>query len=820
MLRLSTLGQVDLRSAAGDRVQSVLNQPKRFAILAYLCLARADVRRDSILQVFWPNAPQQKAAHALSQAINYLRRSLGPHVINGGAREGYCVRLDVVRCDAVEFLTACEHGDYQAALELYKGDFLAGFSLEESRDFDEWMDTRRRQLGSTAAQAALQLAETELPNDPIGAAAWARRAAELDYFSEPTVRRAIDLLSMAGDRTGAFRIYQSLRNRLAKEFDDRPSAKTVASVERLRADCDDGGLPPERFRSEGAEASRPPAQDPELNKTAGWQVECSEALQYSSTSSTTNASRSPKPTAATTDRVRVLPHRFRRLGSKPVMIAIATVLLSMLAVTRGRVPPPTPQVPQIFVEEVRDYSPGNVQKAVSSAITIEAIGQLAEAGALEVLGPETIVVPRSDEAALIVRAGLLRSQGGFRITALLVDARSGATIVRDTASYSASDEADAVGELASWLAAFVRRQAGAWVAEGEMRTPGVNERALNLVQSAVTDRQRADSLVRIGSTEAAVGIYDIVDSLLAQAEVKAPAWTEAIIQRAETSLSQMWLALLSTAPDTTSARLAIAEGLGHTARAVAIDDEDPVVLEMDAMLRYWRWEILPRDSAAETLELEIESDFRRVLERDPTRVRAWTYLSALLQSRGEFAEARWAAERAYLADIYLEGTGNIAARLFQTGLETGDLPAARRWCDLLGQLYPEKPVQIDCELTLNAWQPDLGPNAVDRAWALIGEAGPEAGSSPAWGSRLNILMSVILARANLPDSASAVLARATPVKSDSELSPLVAWAHLHLGALDSARSLLNRYVSENPRARAGVFLSRRFRDLQVQNGPP
>ncbi|HJQ10839.1 MAG TPA: hypothetical protein VJ840_07380, partial [Gemmatimonadaceae bacterium] len=82
MIRLRTLGALDLRDAEGHECRGLLSQPKRVALLVYLALASsASQRRDVLLALFWPELDEEHARNALSQAVHFLRRSLGEHTV-------------------------------------------------------------------------------------------------------------------------------------------------------------------------------------------------------------------------------------------------------------------------------------------------------------------------------------------------------------------------------------------------------------------------------------------------------------------------------------------------------------------------------------------------------------------------------------------------------------------------------------------------------------------------------------------------------------------------------------------------------------------
>src|ERR1051325_4415557 len=103
MIRLRTLGALDLRDADGHECRGVLSQPKRVALLIYLALASSGSRqrRDTLLALFWPELDQEHARNALSQAVHFLRRSLGEHTVIVGNGDELGLAKDALWCDAV-----------------------------------------------------------------------------------------------------------------------------------------------------------------------------------------------------------------------------------------------------------------------------------------------------------------------------------------------------------------------------------------------------------------------------------------------------------------------------------------------------------------------------------------------------------------------------------------------------------------------------------------------------------------------------------------------------------------------------------------------
>ncbi|HSK21310.1 MAG TPA: BTAD domain-containing putative transcriptional regulator [Longimicrobiales bacterium] len=244
MITFRILGTLDLRDRAGRPLASPLVGSKRLALLAVLALHDGrGVRRDTLLGWFWPELEQDRARNSLSNMVHQIRRALGSGTVVGQGDE---VRLgeNAVWCDATAFQTALAANELADALELYRGDLLAGVFVQgASAEFEHWLDTERFRLRQQAAYAASALAiSSERQARLADAVKWARRAAALDPFDEPAVRRLILLLDRAGDRAGALRAYEELSARLAQEFDAEPSAETRAAIDEVRARNEVTGL--------------------------------------------------------------------------------------------------------------------------------------------------------------------------------------------------------------------------------------------------------------------------------------------------------------------------------------------------------------------------------------------------------------------------------------------------------------------------------------------------------------------------------------------------------------------------------------------------
>jgi predicted ATPase/DNA-binding SARP family transcriptional activator len=237
VIKLRTLGSLELRDAH-DRDLCAKLQPKRLALLLYLAHApRRFHRRDSLMALFWPELDPEGARNSLRQSLYELRRTLGKGVLTGRGYEDIAVAGDFVESDVTAFEVALASDHAERALELYRGDLLEGFHVQNAAPgFEFWLESERVRLRGEAVRAALELADREEARNKLARAAhWTREAARFDPDDESIVRKLIDLLDQAGDRAGAVRAYDAFKRRASEEYALEPAEETRTLIEAVRA---------------------------------------------------------------------------------------------------------------------------------------------------------------------------------------------------------------------------------------------------------------------------------------------------------------------------------------------------------------------------------------------------------------------------------------------------------------------------------------------------------------------------------------------------------------------------------------------------------
>lgn len=233
-----------------DHISLDINRRKAVALLAYLALADPPQSRDSLATLLWPDYDQSRARAALRRTLSVLNTTLAGNwlvadretvALDHQANLWIDVRVFRRTVAALQNeqsgrpLSAERLDDLSQAVALYRDDFLTGFTLRDSPDFDEWQFFQTESLRRDLAWALERLVHCyTVQGEPDLAIAPARRWLSLDPLNEPAHRALMDLYARTDQRAAALRQYQECVRLLAEELDLAPSAETTALYERIR----------------------------------------------------------------------------------------------------------------------------------------------------------------------------------------------------------------------------------------------------------------------------------------------------------------------------------------------------------------------------------------------------------------------------------------------------------------------------------------------------------------------------------------------------------------------------------------------------------
>ena len=189
------------------------------ALLAYLAAAPAQAhRRETLMALLWPGMPEQSARSNLRQVIFHLRQAIPDFEEDKSNGEKQILPLLItnrqtmqlnpqahIKIDAHEFddlldqTLAHDHVDFftchicrqtlAAAVDIYRGNFLADFYLDDSNEFEEWAEITRQGYKRKALDALETLATISTRQKGYTVArSYAERQIELDDLRESGYR--------------------------------------------------------------------------------------------------------------------------------------------------------------------------------------------------------------------------------------------------------------------------------------------------------------------------------------------------------------------------------------------------------------------------------------------------------------------------------------------------------------------------------------------------------------------------------------------------------------------------------------------------------
>ena len=233
------LGDFQTHDASGNLV--TLSAKKSQALLAYLGVKPTQlVSREKIANILWSSTGPEQARQSLRQLLSSLRKELlqisPKHKIL--VEESDFLRLDpgVITSDVTEFESLVASGTEEAltqAVQLYRGDLLDGFAIDEER-FDQWLIAERDRLHRMALRAHAQLMELQTRRGAVDeAVGTAQRSLRIDVLQEPVHRALMRLYMQSGDLVNALQQYDACARVLKRELGVDPDAETRALQQQI-----------------------------------------------------------------------------------------------------------------------------------------------------------------------------------------------------------------------------------------------------------------------------------------------------------------------------------------------------------------------------------------------------------------------------------------------------------------------------------------------------------------------------------------------------------------------------------------------------------
>ncbi len=247
-LELAFLGSPEIR--LNDQIITLPTR-KALALLAYLAVERHAHSREQLMALLWPESDLKRAQDSLRTTLAYIRKTLpnAPLVIerDSVAFESHDqTTLDIDWLQAASLSASrlplkqfAQITPLQGVARQIRGDFLAGFNINDSSEFDDWMAGHREHYHQQITQIFETLSRLQLEagfiNDGLEST---QHWLELAPLDENAYLRQMQLHLANGNRLAALQTYKLCCLMLTKEFGLQASPQTHALAQQAQNHLD------------------------------------------------------------------------------------------------------------------------------------------------------------------------------------------------------------------------------------------------------------------------------------------------------------------------------------------------------------------------------------------------------------------------------------------------------------------------------------------------------------------------------------------------------------------------------------------------------
>jgi DNA-binding SARP family transcriptional activator/predicted ATPase/Tfp pilus assembly protein PilF len=248
-LRITLLGGLTI-SRGGTAVTGFASR-KVEALLIYLAGNPRTHPRETLATLLWPENDQNRALANLSVALNSLRKQLDPYILADRHTIAFNVETDY-ELDTAVFQQAIQSAQaqqqvrgklsrigaaqLQTAVSQYQGDFLAGFHIRGTPEFEAWALLEQERLRQMFLTALADLITFHQQRGQLATAIdHAQRLLAVDPLQENIQRQLMMLYAQDNQRPAALAQYEQCVRILDEELGVEPDEETTVLYEQIAA---------------------------------------------------------------------------------------------------------------------------------------------------------------------------------------------------------------------------------------------------------------------------------------------------------------------------------------------------------------------------------------------------------------------------------------------------------------------------------------------------------------------------------------------------------------------------------------------------------
>lgn len=214
---------------------------KTQALISYLATSSQPYHRDTLATLLWAESDTANARAALRRVLVEINQSPLSNWLIANRQSIQLKPDDGLLIDVQQFENLVKRtGEAEAlhqAVELYTASFLAGFSLNDAPDFDDWQSIQSQRYSQLAESALETLAQLQVKNQQYDAALnTLKQLRALNPLHEPAVQHLMEVYEKMSLRHAAIVLYESFEQVLMTELGVKPSARLVTYYQNLHTE--------------------------------------------------------------------------------------------------------------------------------------------------------------------------------------------------------------------------------------------------------------------------------------------------------------------------------------------------------------------------------------------------------------------------------------------------------------------------------------------------------------------------------------------------------------------------------------------------------
>lgn len=240
MLKVTLFGPLQLHVNGTSLSEEI--RGKHLALVAYLATTQRVQSRDILANLLWSDCENRLARKQLSNVVSDLKKHIGAYLrvtrqeIGLNLSAPHWIDVIVFRSLVLAKAANTDLSVRTQIIDLYQGEFLAGFSPRNASVFNEWVLRQQQEYHRMAVQQiARSVEEHLLQEDYTDGLALVDRWLQLEPETEAAHRQKMRLLLHSNQRVAALSQYELCRQMMDSKFGLLPSAEIEAIYEQIRS---------------------------------------------------------------------------------------------------------------------------------------------------------------------------------------------------------------------------------------------------------------------------------------------------------------------------------------------------------------------------------------------------------------------------------------------------------------------------------------------------------------------------------------------------------------------------------------------------------